>query len=111
MRSKKQINIEIGERIKQAREEKHFTQEKLAETIDVSTQYVSDLERGVVGASLATIKSVCIALNVSSDQLLFGKAPEEITQSKLMGAYAALTPRQLKALIEIIDIYIQVINE
>ena len=49
MREKKAINIEIGERVKAAREQADITQEQLAERIDVSTQYVSDLERGVVG--------------------------------------------------------------
>lgn len=111
MRSKKQINVEIGERIKRAREEKNLTQEKLAETIDVSTQYVSDLERGVVGASLSTLKSICTALDVTSDQLLFGNASEEVTQIHLMESCASLTPKQLKALTEIIKIYIQAIKE
>ena len=50
MREKKQLNIEIGERIKDAREQKGRTQEWLAEQIGVSPQYISDLERGVVGA-------------------------------------------------------------
>ena len=49
-----------------------LTQEQFAERIDVSPQYVSDLERGVVGVSIATLKRVCTVLSVSSDQILFG---------------------------------------
>ena len=48
MREKKEINIEIGLQIKCAREQAKMTQEQLAELIDVSPQYISDLERGVV---------------------------------------------------------------
>ena len=55
MREKKEINIQIGERVKSAREQAKLTQEQLAERIEVSTQYVSDLERGVVGISIPTI--------------------------------------------------------
>ena len=74
IRTKKQINIEIGEQIKCARESIRFTQEQLAELVEVSPQYISDLERGVVGISISTLKRVCIALNVSSDRILFGTA-------------------------------------
>ena len=51
-----------------------MTQEKFAERIDVSPQYISDLERGVVGPSITTIKNACMALGVSSDYLIFGDA-------------------------------------
>lgn len=72
MREKKQINIEIGEHIKSAREKAKLTQEQFAEKIDVSPQYISDLERGVVGISVAKLKQTCSALGISSDQILFG---------------------------------------
>lgn len=72
MREKKEINIQIGEQIRIARERAKFTQEQFAERIDVSPQYISDLERGVVGISIPTLKRACIALGVSSDQILFG---------------------------------------
>ena len=51
-----------------------MTQEQLAERIDVSPQYISDLERVVVGTSLTTLKKVCTTLGVSSDRILFGRA-------------------------------------
>ncbi len=57
MREKKEINIQIGEQVKKAREQASLTQEQLAEQIEVSPQYVSDLERGVVGISIPTLKS------------------------------------------------------
>ncbi len=72
MRIKKEINVQIGEQIKLAREHAKLTQEVFAERIDVSPQYISDLERGVVGISISTLKRVCTTLCVSSDQILFG---------------------------------------
>lgn len=74
MREKKDNNIQIGEQVKLARERSKMTQERLAERIEVSPQYVSDLERGVVGVSVATLKRICDVLRVSADQLLFGAA-------------------------------------
>ena len=72
MREKKEINIQIGEQVRLAREQAKLTQEQLAEQIEVSPQYVSDLERGVVGISIPTLKKLCCAVGVNSDQILFG---------------------------------------
>lgn len=74
MKEKKELNVQIGKRIHCMREQRSLTQEKLAELLDVSVQYVSDLERGVVGASLKTIIKVSELLNISTDYILLGKA-------------------------------------
>ena len=80
MKEKKQSNIEMGERIQQARQTAGLTQEQLAEAIDVTPQYLSDLERGAVGTSIPTLKSLCDTLLVSSDFILFGRSdPNDIS--------------------------------
>ena len=70
--SKKPLNVKIGARIKAAREQAHLTQEKLAEKVGVSVQYVSDLERGKVGASVSTVIRLSQTLQISCDYLLLG---------------------------------------
>ena len=102
MREKKEINIQIGEQIKAAREQARLTQEFLAERIGVSPQYVSDLERGVVGVSVATLKKLCVALGVSSDQILFG-ADTPKTLPSFPAQFNRLSPRQQALLGEIIE--------
>ena len=62
MREKKEINIQIGEQVKKAREQASLTQEQLAEQIEVSPQYVSDLARGVVGISKMCIRDSPLCL-------------------------------------------------
>ena len=47
---------QIGKRIKTCRKQKHLTQEKLAECLDVSSHYIYELERGVKTMSLYTLK-------------------------------------------------------
>lgn len=49
---------QIGSRIKIKRKEKGLTQEKLAELLDVSVGYVSQLERGVTKISLDTLGAI-----------------------------------------------------
>ena len=71
--------LEIGHRIKIARTAAHITQEQLAEDIPVSSkQYISDLERGMVGASIPTIIKICNALNTSADYILLGEDPDNL---------------------------------
>lgn len=108
MREKKEINVEIGERIKIAREKARYTQEKFAERIEVSPQYVSDLERGVVGVSVATLKRLCVCLSVSSDQILFG--PDTDNTQSLTGVFRKLSEEQRVILMEIIQKYVQAIE-
>ena len=69
---KKKENVEIGKRIHIARERIGLTQEVLAEKLDLSTQYISDVERGASGISVPTLMSLCEILHISSDYILFG---------------------------------------
>ena len=62
----------MGERVKQARKAKRFTQAQVAETINMSSKNFSQLERGMTGISLSTLISLCKALDVSADYILFG---------------------------------------
>ncbi len=101
MRDKKQINVEIGERIKKAREQIKMTQEKLAEKVNVSPQYISDLERGVVGVSIPTLKCICIVLGVTSDSLLFGNVQEN-NMSKITDCCRRLSTKQFRTVEDII---------
>lgn len=49
---KKEINIQIGKRLKEARETNGFTQEKLAEVLDVGVEHYRKLESGMYGLQL-----------------------------------------------------------
>lgn len=109
MREKKEINIQIGEQIKIARERARLTQEQFSERIEVSPQYVSDLERGMVGISVATLKRVCTALGISSDEILFGSAPTDHAVA-LAEKCKTLTDAQYGLLLEIVDRYVAAIQ-
>lgn len=109
MRVKKEINVQTGERIRAAREQAKLTQEQLAERIEVSPQYISDLERGVVGISLPTLKRLCLAVGVSSDRILFGGEAE--LSGVLTEKCRNLTPRQFQLLSEIVDRFVEAVEK
>ena len=70
--NKKYIFTLIGKRIKQARKAKGYTQERLAEKVDMTTKNLSALENGATGMSISSLIAICDALEVSSDYILFG---------------------------------------
>lgn len=109
MREKKEINIQIGEQVRLAREQAKLTQEVLAERIDVSPQYISDLERGVVGIALPTLKKLCSALGVASDQILFGTQLQD-RGAILANACNTLTDVQFSLLVEMVNCYVKAVN-
>ena len=66
----------MGSNIRTARMRADLTQEKMAELIGVTPQYLSNLERGLVGTSIPTLVKICTQLNVSADFILFGNGSE-----------------------------------
>ena len=81
----------------------------MAEKIDVSPQFVSDLERGVVGISLTTLKRVCVVLGVSSDQILFGQ-PKENREIVMIEKCKGLSDHHYGLILEIIDKFLEAVN-
>ncbi len=63
---------EMGKRITVRRKALCFTQEALAEKIDVSTQMISNLELGKKAIRPENLAKVCEALEVSADYILTG---------------------------------------
>lgn len=62
----------IGERLKKARMSKNFTQEQLAERLDVSVAFLSRAERGNVKINLSRITQICDILDISISTILTG---------------------------------------
>lgn len=90
---RKEINSQIGARIKVQRERAGLTQEKFGELVGLESKTVSAVERGVVGISLVTLKNICTVLSISSDTLLFETSAENNVEF-LTERLKRLTPKQ-----------------
>lgn len=65
------MNYEImGKNITCIRNKNHLTQEQLAEKINISTVFVSQIETAVRKPSLETIHKISVALNTTIDSLI-----------------------------------------
>ncbi|MBE5076213.1 helix-turn-helix domain-containing protein [Anaerotignum lactatifermentans] len=72
MQQKKELNIQMGSRIRKARLQAGLTQEAFAELLHLGPKHISAMERGIVGLSMETLQNSCQVLHVSADTLLFG---------------------------------------
>ena len=59
----------IGKKIKLARARNNYTQEILAEKLQLSTRYISQLERGIAFGSATTLVNLYNALDIDADFL------------------------------------------
>jgi transcriptional regulator with XRE-family HTH domain len=64
------INELIGQRIKQAREEKHLLQKDIYESLDIKKSTYSDIETGSVAITVDTVFKIAKELGVSPNILL-----------------------------------------
>ena len=67
----------IGKRIRKQREYLGYTREAFAEKIDVTPKFCSDLELGIKGMSVSTLRRIAMVLNLSVDYILFGTDADE----------------------------------
>lgn len=66
----------IGERIKEARQEKKLTQEQFAETLGVSVSFISQVESGSKKFNLERMSEVCKILEKPIGYFIEGETDE-----------------------------------
>ena len=65
--------LAIGARIRRQREYLGYTREQLAENLDVTPKFCSDIELGAKGMSIPTLCKISKLLRLKTDYILFGK--------------------------------------
>ena len=90
----------LGNRIRDARERQHLTQEKLSEIVDISPTHMSVLERGVKGMKLSTFIKIANALDVSADELTHETQLHSIILYELIDELRVVEQRKLVHMIK-----------
>ena len=65
-----ELSRSFGNAVRQVREERGWSQERLAEHADLNRSYVGDLERGRAMPSLATLTKLAAALGLQPSALV-----------------------------------------
>ncbi len=96
------MNYELmGKNIAFMRTQNHLTQEQLAEKIDVSTVFVSQIETAVRKPSLETIYKLSVALNTTVDSLI-GNDNLQVKYDEISQLLKDKTPDELSFIIGIL---------
>lgn len=95
----------IGARIKETRKKAGKTQEWLAEQIDVSVGYISQIERGITKISLETLSEICAVLNGEMSYLVAGTATKQnnYLKDEITEKISRLSERDKKIIIDLIQ--------
>lgn len=96
--------ISIGERIKEIRIAKGWTQAKLAEESGVEPSNISHIERAATKLSLPTLVNIANALNVTLDEIAYGSLIKSVHVSVniIDDLIKDCSPEELKSIAEII---------
>ena len=71
MTGRDEIRKIIGNNLRRYRLEFKLTQEEFAEKAGISTPFLANVERGIKGLGITTLRDICSSLDISADYLLF----------------------------------------
>lgn len=99
----------IGSRLKQARQKKKYTQEKLAEELDVSIAFLSRVECGSLEISLKRLSQICEIFGISEGSILNGSSTTSNTylSNDLSNLLKNCPPEKSKLIYEIAKIIVE----
>lgn len=94
----------IGERIREMRNAKGWTQAQLAERSGIETSNISHIERAATKLSFPTLVSIADALEVSLDVLVYDSLVKSahISCDKINDLLSDCTDEELRSIVEII---------
>lgn len=91
--------VDIGNRINNRRRAMGYTQEQVADMMDVSIQMVSNLERGNKAIRIDNLLKLCQILQVSTDYILTGEQSENELSKKI----SKLSKRDYQLVCRLVD--------
>lgn len=99
----------LGQRIREARLKKGYTQQALAREAEIGIMYLGEIERGIKMPSMKIFIKLIEALDISADYVLRDEltSGETYIYDELTEKLKNLNPKQRKAAADILDAYIR----
>lgn len=87
----------FGNNIQKYRKKKKFSQEKLAEKLEISVKHLSNMETGKVFASAELIETIALVLEVSVSALFYSPEEKSLDDSDISKIEKILDEESAKA--------------
>lgn len=91
--------MEVGQRIRQLRESKQYTLNKLANHAGVSQSYLRDVELGNKNPTVAFLSIICQSLDISLKDFFNEDSESDFLNDPLIQAIYKLSPEQKETLL------------
>lgn len=95
--------------MRKLRKERHMSQEQLALAADITTVYISEIERGLKNPTIVTIEMICEAMSITlADFFAYAdkiKEPKEVSDaylSQIMRILESKTEQEKKIYLQIL---------
>ena len=96
---------EIGKILRASRIEQHYTQEYVADHIDVNVSHISNIENNRVKVSLTTLVAICNVLNLTVDYVLKSEyTASDSIDREILKELASCSPEKKEKILKIIRI-------
>lgn len=103
------LNVSVGQRIRQVRENMGYTRESFSELCGISDSFLSDVERGNKSLTTKTLYKICNASHASADFILFGThfdiPGNNPAIASILSNLAGMTPEQRQHAANILNEY------
>ena len=106
----KQQLIEIGQRLRQRRQELGLTREKMSELADIGTGYYGQLEVGTSQMSIDTLMKLSQSMHLSMDYIINGSSYEPGDTSGVQDLLSRCTPRELKLAEDVLRLFLMKVD-
>lgn len=94
----------LGNCLKQARKERHLTQEVLSEKTGISVRHIAKIEKGVMNPSFEVLYALVNTLEISANYLFCPEAPDEEQKvQQLISCYNSCKPIDRDILLDVIE--------
>lgn len=97
-------DTQVGARIRELREAKHFTREAFAREIGISSKFLYEIETGRKNFSAETLCKIAQGLSVSCDYIMFGKEPRRQEAAEFLQTLETLGPERISKMQQILDV-------
>lgn len=102
----KQQLVEIGQRLRQRRQELGLTRERMSELADIGTGYYGQLEVGTSQMSIDTLIKLSQSMHLPMEYILFGSGYEPADASAVIDLLNRCNSRELTLAEEVLKLFI-----
>ena len=101
----------IGKRVRRQRESLSLTRDQFAEQIELSPQFLAEVENGKKGMSAETLYKICSRTNASSDYILFGRQSTGDIKTPAVEMLCTIPPQYSELVEDILQTFIRTIEK